>query len=355
MSGPAEQIEQDERFMRLALSEAAKGVGQTSPNPAVGAVIVRGGRVVARGYHHGAGLPHAEVEALHALRRASLARGATLYVTLEPCSTFGRTPPCTGAILQAGLARVVIGATDPNPRHAGRAVELLRAGGVAVTSGVLATECARLNRAFNKWIVTGEPWVIAKAALTRDGALTHAPGKGGKARWLSGLRSRRHAHRQRALVDAILIGAGTLRADNPRLTVRGIRGAPRQPWRVVLTRRGELPADAHLFTDAWRERTLVFRRRSLQAVLATLGRRQITSVLIEGGTQVLDAAFAAGVVDEVQWYVTPWPAGAGAPRLRMNNRQGQPVSVATETIQVERLGVDTFLRAEVRRDGLDRV
>ena len=195
--------------------------------------------------------------------------------------------------MQAGLARLVIGATDPNPRHAGRAAGLLRAGGVAVTSGVLAAECAQLNRAFNKWIVTGQPWVIAKAALTRDGSLTRAPGRG-NTRWLSGLRSRRHAHRQRALVDAILIGAGTLRADDPRLTVRGVPGARRQPWRVVLTRGGDLPADAHLFTDAWRERTLVFRRESWNAVLAELGRRQVTSVLIEGGTQVLAAALPGG-------------------------------------------------------------
>ena len=163
--------------MRLALREAAKGVGRTSPNPAVGAVIVRGGRVVGRGYHHAAGEPHAEIEALRALRRPALARGATLYVTLEPCSTQGRTPPCTAAILEAGLARVVIGAVDPNPRHAGRAGKLLAAGGVEVRAGVLADECTRLNRAFNKWIVTGEPWVIAKAALTRDGSLDASSGR----------------------------------------------------------------------------------------------------------------------------------------------------------------------------------
>jgi diaminohydroxyphosphoribosylaminopyrimidine deaminase/5-amino-6-(5-phosphoribosylamino)uracil reductase len=178
MSGSAEPSDQDERFMRLALREAAKGAGRTSPNPAVGAVIVRGGRVLARGYHHAAGQPHAEIEALRALPRPELARGARLYVTLEPCSTHGRTPPCTEAILAAGLGRVVIGAVDPNPRHAGRAGELLAAGGVSVTAGVLAEECARLNRAFNKWIVTGEPWVIAKAALTRDGSLTRAAGEG---------------------------------------------------------------------------------------------------------------------------------------------------------------------------------
>ena len=191
--------------------------------------------------------------------------------------------------------------------------------------------------------------MIAKAALTRDGSLTRAPGRG---RWLSGAQSRRHAHRQRARMDAILIGAGTLRTDNPRLTVRGIAGTPRQPWRIVLTRSGELPAEAHLFTDEWRERTLVFRRRGLGSVLRALGRRQVTSVLIEGGTHVLNEAFRAGLVDEVQLYVTPWQAGAGAPRLRMNNRLGDPVSLLPATIQVERLGADIFLCAEVEHDGL---
>jgi diaminohydroxyphosphoribosylaminopyrimidine deaminase/5-amino-6-(5-phosphoribosylamino)uracil reductase len=351
MTGPVEPRDHDERFMGLALREAAKGVGRTSPNPAVGAVIARGGRVVARGYHRAAGQPHAEIEALRALRRPDLARGATLYVTLEPCSTQGRTPPCTDAILRAGLARVVIGAMDPNPRHAGRAVQLLTDGGVSVTPGVLAEECARLNRAFNKWIVTGEPWVIAKAALTRDGSLTRAPGE---SRWLSGARARRHAHRQRARVDAILIGAGTLRADNPRLTVRGVRDVARQPWRVVLTRGGgDLPAKSHVFTDQWRERTLVFRRRALGAVLRALGRKAVTSVLIEGGATVLNQAFRAGLVDEVQLYVTPWQSGAGATLLRMNNRLGRPVVLLPGTIQVERLGADVFLRAELQRAGLN--
>jgi diaminohydroxyphosphoribosylaminopyrimidine deaminase/5-amino-6-(5-phosphoribosylamino)uracil reductase len=350
MPGPAADACQDERYMRAALREAARGLGRTSPNPTVGAVIVRGARIVARGYHHAAGQPHAEIEALRALRNPGLARGATLYVTLEPCSTHGRTPPCTDAIMEAGLARVVIGATDPNPRHDGRAVALLRENGVSVITGVLAEECTRLNRAFNKWISTGEPWVIAKAALTRDGCLTRAPGAG---RWLSGTRSRRHAHRQRALVDAILIGAGTLRADNPRLTVRGVRGAEmRQPWRIVLAR-GDLPAASHLFTDEWRERTLVFRGRSLGQVLRALGRRQVTSVLIEGGAQVLNQAFAAGLIDEVQLYVTPWFSGSAASQLRMNNRRGEAVTLLTETPQIERLGADVFLRAEVQRAGLD--
>jgi diaminohydroxyphosphoribosylaminopyrimidine deaminase/5-amino-6-(5-phosphoribosylamino)uracil reductase len=209
----------DEKFMRAALREARRGLGQTSPNPAVGAVIVRAGRIVARGHHRRAGLPHAEIEALQVLRQPQLARRATLYVTLEPCSTHGRTPPCVEAIVRHSFARVVIGAIDPNPAHAGRGVELLRAAGIDVVTGVLESECRELNVAFNKWIVTGLPFVIAKAALSLDGRLTRPPGEG---QWLSNAASRADAHRLRASVDAILIGAGTLRADNPRLTVRGV-------------------------------------------------------------------------------------------------------------------------------------
>ena len=324
--------------MRLALREAARGVGHTSPNPAVGAVIVRNGRVLSRGHHHRAGQPHAEIEALRALGNDSRARGATMYVTLEPCSTHGRTPPCTDTLRRAGLARVVIGATDPNPRHAGRGVGILQSAGIKVTTGVLGEDCTRLNRAFNHWIVHGRPWVIAKAALTLDGRLTRPPDED---RWLSGPAARAHAHRQRARVDAILIGAGTLRADNPRLTVRGVADeAPaRQPWRVVLTRGGTLPPDAHLFTDEWRERTLVFRGKSLRRVLAELGRRQVTSVLVEGGGKVLGQAFAMGLVNEVQFYLTP--------RLG-----GGPVSLAAERMGTW-LAATTLCESGFLRLGLD--
>ena len=347
---PAAVDDEDERWMRLALREAARGVGRTSPNPAVGAVIVRGGRVLARGWHRAAGEPHAEVEALRALRRPEVARGATIYVTLEPCSTHGRTPPCTEAILRAGLARVVVGATDPNPRHAAGGLRVLADAGLEVRAGVLEDECRRLNRAFNRWIVTGRPWVVAKAALTLDGRLTRPPGED---RWLSGSRARARAHRLRAEVDAILVGAGTVRADNPRLTVRGVPGADpaRQPWRVVLARAGsELPAAAHLFTDEWRERTLVFRDRSLEDVLAELGRRQVTSVLIEGGGHVLGQAFDGGLVDAVQFYFTPWigggPHGAVVGVMGASGPGGGGYCAG----QFKRIGADVVFNGEMTRE-----
>ncbi len=294
----------DEKYMRLALREARRGVGATSPNPAVGAVIVKGGRVLAKGWHRRAGMPHAEIEALAALKKPGDARGATIYVTLEPCCTHGRTPPCTDAILAAGLRRVVFGATDPNPAHAGRAIGVLEMGGLKVTSGVLAEECAGLNEAFNHWVVTGFPLVIAKAGLSLDGRLTRPPGEG---QWLTSAASRKDAMRLRSTVDAVLVGAGTVRMDNPRLTLRGVTG--RQPLRVVLTRSGRLPKDAHLFTDEHRERTVVFRGKSLRAVLRDLGKRGCTSVLIEGGGEVLGEAFDAGVVQRVVFYLAPLVCG----------------------------------------------
>lgn len=296
----------DEQFMRIALREAAKGVGHTSPNPSVGAVIVQGGNVIARGFHRRAGLPHAEIEALKKTRHA---QGATLYVTLEPCSTHGRTPPCVDAIIAAGIRRVVIGAMDPNPAHAGRAVRILKKGGIAVTPDVLEEECTELNRAFNKWIVTGLPFVIAKAGLSLDGRLARPAGED---RWITSPASRADAHKLRARVDAILIGAETLRADNPRLTVRGVRGA-KQPWRVVVTRSGNLPCDAFLFTDEYKERTLVYKNKSLSAVLRDLGKRGATSVLIEGGAKVLAAAFDKRLVDAVRCYIAPMLIGGTQP------------------------------------------
>ena len=292
----------DEQMMRLALCEAARGVGRTSPNPAVGAVIARNGKVIARGFHRRAGLPHAEIEALKKTRRGE---GATLYVTLEPCSTRGRTPPCVEAIMAARIARVVIGAIDPNPAHRGRAVRLLKKAGIAVTSGVLAGECAAINRPFNKWITTGLPFVIAKAGMSLDGRLTRPPGED---RWITSAASRADAHRLRARVDAILVGAETVRIDNPQLTVRGVREA-RQPWRVVITRSGNLPRDAHLFTDTHRDRTLVYKNKPLRSVLLDLGKRGVTSVMIEGGGKVLAGAFKLRLVDAVQFYIAPLIVG----------------------------------------------
>ena len=302
---------EDEKFMRAALRAAEKGLGRTSPNPAVGALIVVKGKVVATGWHRRAGLPHAEIEAL---KKTTSARNATLYVTLEPCSTHGRTPPCVDAIIAAGIRRVVIGAIDPNPAHAGRAIRILKKAGINVKTGVLGEECRALNKAFNKWITSKMPWVIAKAGMSLDGRIARPPGEG---KWITSPAARAHAQKLRARVDVILIGAGTLRADNPRLTVRGIPGA-KQPWRVVLTRSGNLPKSAHLFTDAHKDRTLVYKNKSLRAVLRDLGKKEITSVLIEGGGDVLGHAFDRRLVDEAHFYIAP--LFLGGPKVSVDGR-----------------------------------
>jgi diaminohydroxyphosphoribosylaminopyrimidine deaminase / 5-amino-6-(5-phosphoribosylamino)uracil reductase len=286
--------------MRAALNEARKALGQTSPNPAVGAVIVVGNRIVAKGHHQGAGLDHAEVECLRHFGAPVPAR-ATLYVTLEPCSTEGRTGPCTDAILRAGVRNVVIGAIDVNPRHSGKGIMQLRNAGVRVGEGVLADDCAQINEAFNKWVVTGRPFVIAKCGMSLDGRLIRPAGE---SRWITGASARRHAHQLRSRVDAVLVGAETIRADNPRLTVRGVRGA-RQPWRVVLTRSGKLPRRTHLFSDPFSSRTLIYQGKPLGTVLKNLGERDVTSVLIEGGGDVLGQALGARLVDKVQLYLGP--------------------------------------------------
>jgi diaminohydroxyphosphoribosylaminopyrimidine deaminase/5-amino-6-(5-phosphoribosylamino)uracil reductase len=327
----------DEKFMKAALREAAKGLGHTSPNPAVGAVIVRGGKIIARGWHRRAGEPHAEIEAIRALRKPELARGATIYVSLEPCSTHGRTPPCCDAIKAHGFARVVVGAIDPNPKHAGRGLALLRDAGILVTSGILEAECTALNRAFNKWIVKRMPWVIAKAGMSLDGRLTRPPGEG---QWLTSDLSRAHAMKLRAQVDAILVGAETVRQDDPQLTIRGVAGfEDKQPRRVVLTRSNRLPRKARLFTDEHRDRTVVYRDRSLREVLKALGKEGVTSVLIEGGGKVLGDAFDRRLVDEVHFYMAPLLCGGP------DVIDGLGVGATQESIllsqpQYERLGDD---------------
>ena len=290
----------DAKFMRAALEEAEKGLGRTSPNPAVGAVLVIDNQIVAKGHHREAGRPHAEIECLRDFGAPIPAR-STLYVTLEPCSTAGRTGPCTNAIIRAGVKNLVIGAIDLNPRHSGRGIVELRNAGVRVRESILAEECIRLNEAFNKWVVTGRPFVIAKCGMSLDGRLTRTSGE---PRWITGRAARHHAHELRARVDAMLVGAETVRIDNPRLTVRGVRGA-RQPWRVVLTRSGRLPQQARVFSDKFASRTVTYERKPLAAVLKDLGKRGVTSVLIEGGGEVLGEALDKRLIDKVQIYLGP--------------------------------------------------
>ena len=321
--------------MRAGVLEAKKGLGATTPNPAVGAVLVLRNRIIACGHHRFAGGDHAEVDCLRKIDDPIPAE-AVLYVTLEPCTTRGRTAPCANYIIQRRIRRVVIGAVDPNPKHRGRAIELLRAAGVDVTTGVLEDECRRLNEAFNKWIVSGAPFVIAKCGMSLDGYLTRPPGE---TRWVTSKSSRAHAHQLRAVVDAILVGAETIRRDNPRLTARnGPRRA--QPWRVILTKSGRLPQNATIFRDSEKERTIVYQNRSLQAVLRDLGRREITSVLIEGGGDILSQALNQRLIDKVQIYIAPIFTGAGVLAFGGKGADSTGQSLQLESPRYERIGED---------------
>ncbi len=309
----------DEKWMRAAIAEARKADGLTSPNPPVGAVIVRDGKILARDYHRKAGDAHAEVRAIEDCRTrhgSDSTRGATIYVTLEPCSTTGKTPPCTGAIAAAGLERVVFGSTDPNPDHQGKASPILAAGGIEVTPSVLADECDAVLAPWAKFITTGLPWVIGKAAVSLDGRLTRPPGEG---QWLTGDKARAHAMRYRRRADAILVGANTVRADNPKLTVRGTQGRGKsQPWRCILSRSKSLPEDSHLFTDKHFKRTLVF-EEGIENTLADLASRGVVTVLIEGGGQILGEAFERNLVDEVSFYIAPIVCGSGCAPMVVNS------------------------------------
>ncbi len=327
----------DEKFMHLALAQARKGVGSTHPNPAVGAVVVRSGRVVASGWHRGAGRPHAEIEAIRSYGRST--SGATIYITLEPCSTHGRTPPCTDAIISGQFKRVVYGATDPNPSHVGRARRILQKAGIEVTAGVLGQECTDLNTDWNKWIVEGVPYVIAKAGMTLDGRIGSHP----ESRWITNERSRRNAMKIRARVGAIIVGAETVRVDNPLLTIRGIK-AP-QPWRVVISRSGDLPPEAHLFTDEHREKTLVF--SNLKIALRDLGRRGVVSALIEGGGQLLGEAFDKQLVDEVSFYLAPSLIGGTTPAVGARGVGRNADALKLDRVTYERFGSDVCLRGRL--------
>jgi diaminohydroxyphosphoribosylaminopyrimidine deaminase/5-amino-6-(5-phosphoribosylamino)uracil reductase len=329
----------DINWMRIALREAEKGLGRCSPNPAVGAVLVNGGQLVAKGYHRKAGRPHAEIEALTRAQPAALG-GSTLYVTLEPCSTFGRTPPCTDAIIASGIRRVVVGTVDRNPVHAGKGIERLRSAGIKVKTGVLEHRCRLLNVGFDRWISSGRPWVIAKIAQSLDGRISRPPGESIS---LTGSAAHLRVQKLRATVDAIMIGAETLRQDNPRLTVRGIRAA-RQPWRVIVTRNGTLPPESTLLTDRFHERTLVYRGRSWDEVLSDLGKRGVTRLLVEGGGETLGDLLDADLIDEVWSFFAPLLTGGNKPSF---GGKGVSENAAAKTLhhcRFERFENDVLVR-----------
>jgi diaminohydroxyphosphoribosylaminopyrimidine deaminase / 5-amino-6-(5-phosphoribosylamino)uracil reductase len=338
----------DEYFMQLALAEGAKGVGLTSPNPPVGAVIVRDGEVISSGWHKKSGELHAEREAIKNAGHGVDLRGATIYVTLEPCSTCGRTGACTDAIIEAGFGRVVYGARDVNPSHAGAADEILKAAGIEVFSGVQEEECEYLIRGFSKRMTSELPWVIAKTAMSLDGRITRPDGEG---QWLTGAEARAEAHRIRAEVDAIVVGGKTVRKDNPSLTVRGdaFRVEKVQPWRVVLTQSGRenLPLDAVVFTDEFKDRTLVHEDMRLGESLRILAQRGCNVVLLECGGILMRQFLEQGLVDEVAVFFAPILSGGGDFGFGVGEHLEK--SLALEMMQLKQLGDDVLLRGVVKK------
>ncbi len=320
--------EPDDRWMRRALELAERGRGAVEPNPLVGAVVVRNGAMVGEGWHGRCGGPHAEVNALAAAGDA--ARWATLYVTLEPCCHHGKTPPCTDAVLRAGVRRVVAAMADPFPQVAGKGVELLRAAGVEVDVGLCGDEAARLNAPYLALLRLGRPYVHAKWAMSLDGKIATA---GGESKWISGRPAREVVHRLRGRVDGILVGAGTVRADDPRLTARP--PGPRVATRIVLSGSGVLLPGCQLLRTAGEVPVLVATlegkgtearaagcevvglpaeggRPSVRALLAELGRRRMTNMLAEGGAAVFGSLCDARLIDEWHVFVAPTVLGGGA-------------------------------------------
>ena len=365
----------DIQWMRRALELAAKGQGHTSPNPMVGAVLVdANGQLLGEGWHHRTGEAHAEVNAIaDAVARGNSIRGATLYVTLEPCSTTGRTGPCVEAILKAGIARVICAATDPNPAHQGRGLELLRQAGAEVVSGVLSEESRKLNRAFNHWIVKRTPFVTLKSAMSLDGKIATAAGE---SQWITGEASRRHAMEFRVQVDAILVGVNTVQADDCALTVR----LPGYEWkrlrRIVLDSQARTPLTSKIVSDERRslttivvsgnapvDRVRVLRqnvevwqlpadaegRPRISCLLEKLGSESVTHLLVEGGATVADSFLRQGFVHRIHFYYAPRIIGG---QKALSSVSGKGVKHLLETPLIQNpewmpLGDDFLLMADV--------
>jgi diaminohydroxyphosphoribosylaminopyrimidine deaminase/5-amino-6-(5-phosphoribosylamino)uracil reductase len=369
----------DIEYMRLALRLARRGLGGTSPNPMVGSILVKRGQIIGRGWHRCAGQAHAEIEALRdAERRGHSARGATLYVTLEPCCSHGRTPPCTKAILGAQIRRVVIGTIDPNPKHAGKGLAILRRAGLRVRQNVLAPECASLNESFNFWIVHRRPFVTVKTAMTLDGKIATSSGE---SKWITSETSRVQAMKLRQGADAILVGINTILADNPSLTFRSTKKGPQSKvlkplLRIVLDTRARTPPDAKVVSDRFAKFTTIVVGRNapqkrlqllarkvpvivarirhdridLNWLLRKLGAEEVTSLLVEGGGEVNDAFLRAGLAQRVAFFYAPKILGGTNARKAVSGPGARGLEDALELTHVQwrRLGPDLLLTARIK-------
>jgi diaminohydroxyphosphoribosylaminopyrimidine deaminase/5-amino-6-(5-phosphoribosylamino)uracil reductase len=360
----------DRKRLHLAFRLARRGFGRTSPNPMVGAVLVKNGKVIGQGWHHRAGEPHAEIEALRSAKENP--KGATLFVTLEPCCTHGRTPPCTGAIIAAGLKRVVVAALDPNPAHRGRGLQILRKAGISVSHGLLAEQELRLNEAFRHWIVHRTPFVTVKAAMSLDGKIAT---RAGQSKWITGPEARAYGMTLRTGADAILVGVNTIVMDDPGLTLRQPGFEDKRLRRIVLDPAARIPLRSKVVADKlapWttvvvtqaaspRRLTALRRRvRVLQApvrnggidlpwLLRKLGRDQVTSLLVEGGGETNASFLLQRLAHRVAFFYAPMVLGGrDAPKavasggfLDLTDR------IVLRDVQWRRLGGDLLLTARV--------
>ena len=361
----------DEQFMKMALDLASLGRGTTSPNPMVGAVVVKNGEVIGKGYHQAAGLAHAEV---NALKEAGIhAKNAHLYVTLEPCNHHGRTPPCTERILEAGIARLVVAMPDPNPDVRGGGLDYLAQKGLEIVSGVCQKEAQELNEAFIKYITTKKPFVILKCAATLDGQIAT---RSGDARWVSGEASRNYVHQLRHAVDAILVGIGTVQKDNPQLTTRLPKKGGQNPIRVILDTNLRISEKAQVVRSAHEVETWIISADSahsekaygkrerlekagvrmvsapvrqkhidLRQLITILGYQQITSLLIEGGGEIIASSVAAEIVDKIMFFYAPKILGGndGIPICKGQGRDSMQAAWPVSNIRVHRFEDDVMI------------
>lgn len=355
----------DRFFMGMALELAEKARGRTSPNPMVGAIIVKNNRIVALGYHKRAGLEHAEAAALKKAGRA--AKGATLYVNLEPCDHYGRTPPCTEAIIKSGIKKVVAAMADPNPVNKGRGFKRLKKAGIRVVSGILKKEAARLNEFFIKYITTGRPFVIVKVAQSVDGKIAT---RTGESKWISSEESRQLVHKLRSQVDAIMVGANTVIKDDPLLTARvrgsGARVAGKQPVKIVVDPELRVPPKSKIFSKKSPAKVLIAagkktpkdkiknffppnceilildeknRRVDLNRLMGELGKKEITSVMAEGGGELIGGLVEARLVDRFLFFVAPKIIGG---RHAVTSVEGQGAASVDKALKLKKVEYKTI-------------
>jgi len=359
----------NERFMRLALRLARKGKGMTNPNPVVGAIVVKDDRIVGRGYHKKSGGPHAEIFALSQAKENS--RGAKLYVTLEPCCHFGKTPPCTDAIIKSGIREIIIACLDPNPLNNGKGIKILQKSGIKVTKGVLEEDAKRLNEPFAKYITKGLPFVSLKMAETLDGKIATVTGD---SRWVTGEPARKYVHRLRSEVDAILVGVNTVLRDDPYLTCRSSKKPHRHPIRIIVDSRLRLPARMKVFSNhspvivattlnsnqkvkALEKkgiRILKIREKNGRVDLMALMRRLakdigITNLMIEGGGEVAASALKEGLIDKCLFFISPKIIGG---RSASTPVEGEGISrmndaIRLKDVKLKRFGEDILVEGYV--------